>query len=150
MHTPSLLSVLDEVYTCLNQQGLVKPGKIILLLGIFASCTHSWVQSDCEERGCLFATPIDANLQAPLWVKSLEDVLDIAHRTTKVSLEGVQGIIITFFVMVNFEGFSRRCRALYNSALLLARELGLHCLDHPANAAVANTAQTEMGRRAWW
>ncbi|KAF2714753.1 hypothetical protein K504DRAFT_9431 [Pleomassaria siparia CBS 279.74] len=148
IHTPSIMSVVDEVYGCLSQQGQVKPGSIMLLLGIFASSTHSWVHVDAE-RG-LFEKPEVANNQSPLWIKALEDVLDIAHRTAEVSTEGIQGIIISFFTLINFEGYSRRCRALYYNGLLLARELGLHCLDHPVNAARANTAQTEMGRRVWW
>jgi hypothetical protein len=148
VHTPSLPSILDEVYACLNQQGQVKPGNMILLLSIFASCTHSWVRCDCE-RG-LFSTSAEANSQSPLWVKATEDVLDIAHRTTCVSIEGIQGIIIASFVLGNFEGFFRRCRSLYNMAFLLARELGLHCLDHPSNANLANSAQAEIGRRVWW
>jgi hypothetical protein len=148
VHTPSLPSILDEVYACLNQQGQVKPGNMILLLSIFASCTHSWVRRDCEHG--LFSTSVEANNQSRLWVKATEDVLDVAHRTTCVSIEGIQGIIIASFVLVNFEGFSRRCRSLYNMALLLARELGLHCLDHPSNANSANSAQAEIGRRVWW
>ena len=86
VHTPSLPPILDEVYACLNQHGQVKPGNMILLLSIFASCTHSWVRRDCE-RG-LFSTSAEANSQSPLWVKATEDVLDIAHRTTCVSIEG--------------------------------------------------------------
>lgn len=148
VHTPSLPSILDEVYACLNQQGQVKPGNVILLLGIFASCTHSWVRQDCE-RG-LFSASAEANSQSPLWVKAIEDVLDIAHRTTCVSIEGIQGIIIATFVLLNVDGFSRRCRSLWNIALLLARELGLHCLDHPSHADLANSAQAEMRRRVWW
>ncbi|KAL9109984.1 MAG: hypothetical protein Q9227_005507 [Pyrenula ochraceoflavens] len=35
-------------------------------------------------------------------------------------------------------------------ALLIARELGLHRIDHPSNRDMSNTAQAEMGRRAWW
>lgn len=145
VHTPSLSFLVDEIYTCLSQQGQVKPGNMILLLSIFASCTHSWVRRD-DERG-LFSTSAEANSQSPLWVKAIEDVLDIAHRTTCVSIEGVQGIMIATFVLGNLEGFSRRCRSLYSMALLLARELGLHRLDHPSNADSANSAQAEIGRR---
>ena len=148
VHCPSLVTVLDDVYACLNQQGQVKPGTMILLLSIFASCTHSWVQQDCE-RG-LFSTSIEANSQSSLWVKATEDVLDIAHRTGCVSIEGIQGIIIASFVVGNLEGISRRCRSMYNMALLLARELGLHYLDHPSNAHLAYSAQAEIGRRVWW
>ena len=148
VHTPSLPSILDQVYACLSQQGQIKPGNMVLILSIFASCTHCWAQHDCE-RG-VFSTSTEANSQSPLWIKAVEDVLDIAHRTTCVSIEGIQGLIIAWFVSANLEGFSRRFRALLNMALPLARELGLHRLDHPSNANLANSAQTEMGRRVWW
>ena len=148
VHIPSLPAILDQVYACSSQQGQVKPGNMILLLSIFASCTHSWVQRDCQ-RG-LFSTPAEANSQSPLWIKATEDVLDIAHRTTSVSIEGVQGLIIVALALADFEGFFRRCRSLYNMAFLLARELGLHFLDHPSNAAVSDSVQTEIGRRVWW
>ncbi len=148
VHVPSLQATFDDVYASLNQQGAIKLGNVMLLLGIFASCTDCWVQSDCE-RG-VFSTSAAANVQSPLWVKATEDVLDTAHRTTRVSIEGIQGIIIASFVLANFEGFSRRSRSLCNMAILLARELGLHCLDHPSNANSANSAEAEMGRRVWW
>jgi hypothetical protein len=148
VHIPSLPTILDEVYAGLNQRREVKPGSIILLFGIFASSTHSWVRRDCE-RG-LFSTCAEANSQAPLWIKAAEDVLDISHRTTCVSIEGVQGISILSFVLLNMEGFSRRCKSLFNMAFLLARELGLHLLDHPCNAKLEDSAQTEIGRRVWW
>ena len=148
VHVPSLPAVFDDVYACLKQQGAIKLGNIMLLLGIFASCTDCWVRSDCE-RG-VFSTSAVANMQSPLWVKATEDVLDIAHRTTRVSIEGIQGIIIASFVLANFEGFSRRSRSLCNMAILLARELGLHCMDHPSNANSAKSARAEMGRRVWW
>jgi hypothetical protein len=148
VHTPSLPSILDEVYACLNQPGQIKPGYMILLLGIFASCTHCWVRSDCA-RG-LFSTSAEANCQSLLWVKAIEDVLDIAHRTASEAIEGIQGIIITSFVLMNLEGASRRCKSLWNMAFMVARELGLHCLDHPSNTNLANSPQREMGRRVWW
>ncbi|KAI9695315.1 MAG: hypothetical protein M1820_008722 [Bogoriella megaspora] len=148
VHCPSLMSTLNDVYDSLSHQGQVKPGQMILLLSIFASSTHSWDGHDCE-RG-LFSTHADANAQAYIWVKATEDLLDVAHRTTRVSIEGIQGIIIVSFVVANFEGIGRRCKSLYNVALLLARELGLHCLDHPSYAQLAHTAQAELGRRVWW
>jgi hypothetical protein len=148
VHTPSLPSILDEVYGCLKQQGHPKPGNLILLLGIFASCTQSWVRRECE--GGLFSTCAEANIQTPIWIKAAEDVLDISHRTICLSIEGIQGISIVSFVLLNIEGFSRRCRSLFHLTFLLARELGLHLLDHPSNAGLANSAQTEIGRRVWW
>jgi hypothetical protein len=147
-HSPSLPAIVDEVYACLNQRSQVKPGNIMLLLAIFASSTHAWVQRD-SVRG-LFLTWQEANTQALLWVKAVEDVLDIFHRTSSVPIGGIQGISIAIFTVLNMEGFSRRCKSLFNMAFMLARELGLHFLDQPSNAKLANSAQTEIGRRVWW
>lgn len=147
-HVPSLPYILEELYTDLNGQRQVKSGHVILLLSIFAGATHSWLHSDCEHS--LFSTSAEANEQTPLWIKATEDVLDIAHRSTSVTMEGVQGILIASFVLVNLEGISRRCRSLYSMAYLQARELGLHRIDHPSNAHMANTVQAEIGRRVWW
>jgi hypothetical protein len=148
IHTPSLLPMMNETYYCLSQHGQVKSGSIILLLGIFASATHCWMRHD-EQRG-LFSTAAEANSYSSLWIKTIEDVIDIAHRTTSVSVEGIQGICIAMFPLIDVEGFSRRCKSLVSMALLLARELGLHQLDHPSNSKVANTARAEIGRRVWW
>jgi hypothetical protein len=138
VHTPSLHSILDEAYVCLSQRSQVKPGNVILLLGIFASSTHSWEQRDYEHGQ--FASPAEGHIQPLFWIRAMEDLLDIAHRMTSVSLEGVQGVIIAVFVLANLEGFSRRCRSLWNMALLLARELELHLIDHPLKSHLAGLA----------
>jgi hypothetical protein len=147
-HSPLLPAILKEVYACLNQQGQVEPGSILLVLGIFSSSTHAWVQRD-SGRG-LFPTWQEANAHAILWVKAVEDVLDISHRTSSISIEGIQGISLATFALLNMEGFSRRCKSLFNMAFMLARELGLHFLDQPSNAKLGNPAQIEIGRRVWW
>ncbi|KAF2176730.1 hypothetical protein K469DRAFT_812559 [Zopfia rhizophila CBS 207.26] len=148
-HMPSLPNVLDRVYSCLNQRIHVKSGEIILLLSIFGSSSHSWSQDDCRERG-LFSSPVEAHRQSEVWVTATEDLIGIANRTTPVSIEGIQGIIIMLFVANAVDGISRRCRSFTNMALSFARELGLHCIDHPSNAHLANTVQAEVGRRVWW
>lgn len=151
VHTPSLSAMLSRAYTCLSDPDSVTKhggGFIFLFLGIFASATNSWTQFDCD-RG-LFSSCEEANAQAPLWVKALEDVLDIAHRTMRVSMEGIQGVTIAAFVVLSMSGFSRRYKSLFNMALLLARDTGLHVLDDPSNAGSAHLARTEIGRRLWW
>jgi hypothetical protein len=132
----------------MNKQGHLKPGEMILLLNIFASSTHSWEKRDCE-RG-LFTSFQEAKRQWPLWIKAAEDILDIAQRTTRISVEGIQGIILSSFVWGNFEGFSRRFRGLYNTAIFLARELGLHYIDHPSSTGIKSTIDAEIGRRVWY
>jgi hypothetical protein len=147
--TQSLLSTLDHVYSSVTKQEQIKSGELILLLSIFAAAMRSWKPEDCQTRG-MFTTCADPHRRSALWVKATEDLLDIAHRTTRISIEGIQGIVIVMFVAANWKGFSRRCWFLMNHALLLAREIGLHYIDHPCNASLANTAQAEVGRRVWW
>lgn len=147
-HSPSLPALLSEIYACLNRKGYVEPGSILLLLGIFASSTHAWVHHD-SVRG-LFYTWQEANTQAIIWVKAVEDVLDIFHRTSSISMDGIQGISIAAFALLNMEGFSRRCKSLFNMTFMLARELGLHFLDQQSNSKLGNPAQIEIGRRVWW
>lgn len=148
IHTPSIQGILDEVYESLHHQSCIKPGKLLLLLGIFLNSTYCWEQSDCD-RG-LFTTCLEANKQSRLWLKTLEDVLDISHRTATISVEGIQGLSISLFVLINMEGFSRRCKSVFNMTLFLARELKLHLLDHPTNEKAENLFEKEIGRRVWW
>lgn len=122
---------------------------MILMISIFAAALHSWTLDDCSTLG-LFTNSAEPQRRSALWVKATEDLIDIAHRSTKISLEGIQGIIIVVFIAASYRGFSRRCWFLMNNALALARELGLHCIDHPSNADSANTAESEVGRRVWW
>ncbi|KAF2450144.1 hypothetical protein P171DRAFT_402372 [Karstenula rhodostoma CBS 690.94] len=147
--TQTLPLVLERTYLALSQQIQVKSGDMILVLSIFAAAMHSWNDEDCRTRG-LFTTCAEPHRRSALWVKATEDLLDIAHRTTQISLEGIQGIVVITFVAASYKGFSRRCWLLMNNALALAREIGLHCIDHPSNADSANTAEAEVKRRVWW
>lgn len=146
VHAPSLPALIDSFYASPPSQA--NSGVVIFLLAIFATATHSWMPSDCE-RG-LFTDPQEAYKQSFMWVTAVEDVLDIAHRSSTITVEGIQGAIISFCVVFNIEGFTRRSRSLWNMALSLSRELNLHGLDHPSNTHLANLAQTEIKRRVWW
>lgn len=145
----SLPLVFERTYQSLIQQSQIKSGDMILVLSVIAAAMHSWTDQDCRTRG-LFTNCTEPHRRSALWVKATEDLLDIAHRTTRISLEGIQGVIIVTFVSASYKGFSRRCWFLMSNALALAREIGLHCIDHPSNADRANTAEAEVGRRVWW
>lgn len=146
-HTTSLPSLLDQVYADLSEQRQVQSGRIVLLLSLFAAATHSWVQYDCAYG--LYSTSSEANEQTSLWIATAEDVLDIACRSPKVSIEGVQGSILTGFVAAHVDGL-HRYRMLFGMSIVLARDLALHRIDHPSNTVMANTAEAEIGRRIWW
>jgi len=148
-YSASLSPMLDRIYSQLSQKAHVKSGEMVLLFSIFGSATRAWTEHDSCERG-LFATTVEAHSYAGFWVEVADDVLDIARRTTLVSIEGVQACIVLLFVPENVEAFWRRCRAMHSTGVSLARELGLHCIDLPSKAHLANTVQAEIGRRVWW
>jgi hypothetical protein len=148
-HSPSLSAMLERIYYQLSQKAYVKSGEMVLLLSIFASATRAWTDHDSRERD-LFATAAEAHSYAGFWVDMAEDMLDIARRTTLVSIEGVQATVVLLFVPENVEAFWRRCRSLHIMGVSLARELGLHCIDLPSKSHLANTIQAEVGRRVWW
>ncbi|KAK8855934.1 hypothetical protein PGQ11_011846 [Apiospora arundinis] len=143
-----LPSVLEQVYSAFLHQRQIPSGHLILLLSVIATATHFWTHND-NSNG-LFPTPAVANDQAPLWVKALGDVLDIVRRTPgDSSIECVQGAICAEFVAARIDGL-HASRVFSNIGLGLARDLGLHRIDHPSNAEFAITARAEIGRRIWW
>lgn len=163
MHHPSLPTIVDDVYRQIGnsqEQEILKPGHLVLLLSIVASATHVWapdnddeIQIDGESGGSqsLFSSSVEASTQTPLWIKATLEVLNIASQNTSdPALETIQGIIVLSFLICNLEGFSLRYRSLISKGLFLSRELGLHCIDHRSNSAAANTLQAEIGRRVWW
>ncbi|CAH0044340.1 unnamed protein product [Clonostachys solani] len=78
-----------------------------------------------------------------------EDVLEATSQRRKISIEGVQGMILVGFMVAHIDGL-HRYRVLFANALVLARDLGLHRIDHPHNSGKANTSQAEIERRVWW
>lgn len=143
----SLPHILDQIYAGWMQKYIILPGPAILLLSIFAAATHFWTQSDCQ--GNLIPDLPEANNQASFWTGAAEDVLNSACRSQKVSIEGVQGSILIAFIRAHMDGL-RPYRRLFATSVMLARDLGLHRIDHLSNVSTVNTAQAEIGRRVWW
>lgn len=155
IHTPTVRAMLDEIYNKLEKDEPVDPPKIALLLSIFASTTYSWTFLDSAAHPGLFENVEDGNAQSPLWMKGCLDLVDRAGRCVTRSVEDIQAMIIAFFMLVNFEGITLRYTGLVNQAISMARDLGLHRLDHPyptANTAgpKPDTISEEIGRRVWW
>lgn len=140
-------AIVDQVYADLDQCRQMRAGPVILLMSIFIAVTYSWVVDDRMNN--LFPTSEEAHGQAIHWMRAVDAVSSALGSSQTASLETVQGLVITSFVAANIDK-SQRSRLLLCLSATLARELGLHRIDHPSQATVANTAQAEMGRRLWW
>jgi hypothetical protein len=138
IHPPSIRILIDILYDNLSQQMDVEPGTVALLLSILASTAYSW---NIRDPANIFSTVDDADRKSDLWVKATMDVLEYSRRMIRGVLEDIQAMIILSFVVCNLESMSSRYRNLINTAILLARELSLHRIDHPYNNAAMNLPQ---------
>ena len=153
VHIPSLRIAIDSVYDSLDRGDRVDLGSVILLLSISACVTYSWIPRD--DINCLFPGAGEANAQTVLWVRATLDAIDLAERQAYTSMECIQGLITTFFVLCNLEGISVRARSLVHKAVGMGREMALHRTDSQApadKAARAGLSETklEIRRRLWW
>lgn len=152
-HIPSTRAMLDRVYDLLDQNASVEYGHVALILAIFASITFNWTPNDAQSL--LSLRTDDSSQIAAYWIKAALDVIDHSRRIGTGSLEDVQAMTILFFLLYNAEGFSSRAREGGNSAIALARELGLHRIDRSDSTSTAKRAAdgpivTEIKRRNWW
>lgn len=148
----SVRAILDEVYMYVVERRPVKSSHVALLLSIFASTAYYWTPR--SDRNGLFLTFEDANQASLLWSKGVLDVLEHSRRTTAGSVEDIQATIILSFLVFNLEGLSARSRSLISTALVTARNLGLHKLDVQHQERLGSTLNTcleiEVKRRIWW
>ncbi|KAF7545277.1 hypothetical protein G7046_g9600 [Stylonectria norvegica] len=153
VHDPSLRALVDETYDSLQQSPKPVVGRILLLLAICGYVTFAWTARDCTR--CLFANDAEAHSQSMFWVKAALDTMGYCQRNVHTSIESIQGHVILSFVVCNLEGLNLRSQALISTAIIMARELGLHRLDYRHNATSGQTSrlsglEAEVGRRIWW
>ncbi|KAH8688752.1 hypothetical protein BGW36DRAFT_434046 [Talaromyces proteolyticus] len=155
IHTPTVRGRLDNIYDDLAREQPVPHGYVALLLSIFASTTFAWTSLDTDAHPELFDNSEDANAQSYLWIRSCLDLLDRSRRCATRSIEDIQAMIIVFFMLVNLEGITVRYSSLVYQAITMARDLGLHRLDHPNHTSSfgrpkRGSVAEEIGRRLWW
>lgn len=153
IHTPTTRSLIDDIYDKLAQDQPVSPGQVALLMSIFGSASYAWTFHDMDES--MYANVESAHSQSTMWVRSCLDLLDHCRRSSIRSFEAVQAIVIAFFMLVNLEGMTVRYTSMVSQAICMAREIGLHRLDHPNfatsdHAPRVGTITEEIGRRIWW
>ena len=152
VYPPLVHIILDDVYTRIVEHQPVGSSHVALLLSIFASAAYYWTSR--SDYVSLFFTLQEANQASLLWSKAALDVLEHSRRTTSGSIEDVQATIILSFLALNLEGFSARSRSLMTTALVTARNLGLHMLDAQNEERQGHTRErgieVEVKRRVWW
>lgn len=147
IHTPTLCATVGQLYADLSAGTQVKIEKASLVLSILASVACLWTSDP--------SSVVDSNTQGLLWIKATLDVLEHSQRSSNVSIETVQAIIIVAFAICNLEGVSQRYRAMMSTALSISRGLEFHRLDlsRPVGTMQIpkyNNVERETARRVWW
>lgn len=151
IHGPTIRALVSTVYDSLPADEYHSPGRVALLLAIFASAAYFWRLSPIGHR--LFLSSQEAIDSARVWGIAALDILELSRRVSTSSLEDVQATIIAASVFYHSEGHSSRTRFIQNNALSTARDLGLHRVDFPKRAhcdSAAQAVENEIKRRVWW
>ena len=154
VHLPSLVENIDSLYAQIDSE-TVQPGRAMLLLAIIASVTSQWTAEDAASKG-LFDCPNSAGQQTASWIKASLDVLGHSRRSSTLCVDHVQALVIVSCVICHLEGFSSKFRSMLSTAVDVARQLGLHMVDHRVGQAMTaaqaklGTVESEIRRRVWW
>lgn len=154
VHLPSLQPTIDILYTPLDLRDDAFTGPLALLLSIIATVSQHWTQHDSDNKK-LFASSAEAKQQTTSWVKATLDVIDYSARVASKSLQHVQALLHTCYVLFHLEGFSTQLRSVFGTTITFARNLGLHVIDLPVSMDYtpnprSSVLAAEMGRRVWW
>lgn len=152
VHGPSLRRAVEEVYDALASRRPVHLGKASLLLAICSNVTQGSVPGDLVSE--LFSGTADKS-RSRSWIKATMDVIDTVEREGWLSLESLQSMLTTLYVIRECECSSPRCRGLLYRAIAMARELSLHRIDDPSipdkpESVRGSLVLAEVARRVWW
>lgn len=152
VHTPSVRTMIDELYCDLRESKPVKIGYVSLLLSILASTTSFWTERDmCNP---IFPTVEEAVAQSTQWMRLAMEVVDYSRYKHFESIEDIQAMVILIFVTANIVGITSQARHMVSTAISFARELSLHRIDCPHNSNLdvpsPSSAKAEICRRVWW
>lgn len=146
-------TMIDDIYSKLNDAEQLVAGQLALLLAILASATaiYQYFPPDAP----LELSNSDSSQASLVWTKAALDLLGTSQRTSEGRVEDIQATILLSFLLYHLEGFSARTRSLFASSMSMARELSLHKIDAPGSQSSDLLVHTdpvslEMKRRIFW
>lgn len=148
LHSPTVHSIIHELYTQLNQGQKVDLSSVALILSFFASSAFFWDKGFPSAFN--FLTEENAAAQSNIWRGAAFDLLDQCQRAAMNSLDSIQAGLVLADLVYNMEGTSSRFRYIHSGARATACGLGLHLIDLPGSESGDSEFRQEMKRRIWW
>ncbi|KAF2148772.1 hypothetical protein K461DRAFT_52557 [Myriangium duriaei CBS 260.36] len=150
VHCPTVKDKLEGIYANATQPfGSINTADIALILAIFSSVAF-YCHVDVGAHSC-FPSNTEALLVACKWAKiSIDSTWP--PRDDLTPIEGLQVIMMYYFLVHHMEGLSPLVRLMHNSTVAIARDLGLHKTDmtERQNLTRQEIIDQEISRRVWW
>nr|A0A411PQN2.1 RecName: Full=Agnestins biosynthesis cluster transcription factor AgnL11; AltName: Full=Agnestins biosynthesis cluster protein L11 [Paecilomyces divaricatus]QBG38877.1 transcription factor [Paecilomyces divaricatus] len=150
IHVPTVRSMLDTVYTHLENKRQPQHDHLALLSTVFAlSAYFGSSSSRFPFNGA------EAKMLCYRWISVAQQALCAANYIVQPTVETLQSVILIAAYLVPNLGSMSIFRVLMASALQGALQLSLHQIDSPANQrrrqnATVNWVDIESKRRIWW
>ena len=147
------MSSIARLYRDIRSGEKIEPNRCVLLLSMLASVAALWAFTTGDIP--IYSDKRHALDMAYDWTRITLDVLEQTRRAGTATLETVQATMATVFLLYHADGFSLKVRTLHGSAIMLARDLGLHRTDARRNGlpppkTQADIVDRELRRRIWW
>lgn len=153
LHPPTVRHSLEALFRDIEAGYNIAPNRTVLLLAICTTVATYWA---FLEKGPMsfFASTQQAKDTGFHWLRTTLDVLEHVRRSGPATLETVQASIFVVFLLYKLDGLSPRARAVHGSAVVLAKDLGLHQVDSRSQVTRSDNQldiiDREMERRVWW
>ncbi|RMZ08299.1 hypothetical protein D0860_04709 [Hortaea werneckii] len=152
IYVPHIQRAIDELHNAMDAGKMPQWSSAALILAITASIAGYWGLGEAHHS--FFASPSEAMTVAMYWTRCALDVMDYAWRTSTPDLETIQTSIVLVFLLYHLEGFSPKLRHIHGTAIMKARDIGLHLTDSAQAKRSEETREqiidAEMRRRVWW
>ncbi|RMY33538.1 hypothetical protein D0866_05859 [Hortaea werneckii] len=152
IYVPHIQRAIEELYNAVDAGKLPQWSSAALILAITASIAGYWGLGEALQS--FFASPNEAMSVSMYWTRCALDIMDFAWRTSTPDLETIQTSIVLVFLLYHLEGFSPKLRHLHGTAIMKARDIGLHLTDSAQAKRLEETREqiidAEMRRRVWW
>ncbi|RMY94351.1 hypothetical protein D0862_09000 [Hortaea werneckii] len=152
IYVPHIQRAIEELYNAMDAGKLPQWSSAALILAITASIAGYYGLGEAHHS--FFASPNEAIAVSMYWNRCALDIMDYAWRTSTPDLETIQTSIVLVFLLYHLEGFSPKLRHIHGTAIMKARDIGLHLTDSAQAKRSEETREqiidAEMRRRVWW
>ncbi|KAF4123005.1 Fungal specific transcription factor domain [Geosmithia morbida] len=157
-HRASTVARVEDMYGAVERGEPADAGSLALMLSFCAACS-SW-RATSTGSSLLLSQPRRQQQQQQQqeqkrpgdWIREAWEILGRCDE--RPTLEGLQARMVLNDVLYDVEGYTSNMRGAVTASISMARDMGLHLVDHPTRGCRddgdGDAATLEIKRRIWW